>query len=825
MVIKRTGEMEQMDANKIEHRLRLLSKDIVIQSWNEHLIDYEGLVDKIVKQLYDKIPTTQIDELASEQCISMMTMNPIYGELASYLVASNHQKNTSDQFSEVVERLYRNEDEQGKKMPIVNKEFYEAVKKQEKELNEMIDYKRDYNIDYFGYQTLKKGYLNHINGLIIERPQHLWMRVAVALHHDDLYAIKETYDLMSNKFFIHATPTLFNAGAIHQQLSSCFLVAMESDSIPGIYSTLTECANISKLSGGIGIHIHNIRASNSRIKGTNGKSAGIVPMLRVFNATAKYVDQAGKRSGSFVVYLEPWHADVENFLELKKNHGDEEQRARFLFYALWIPDEFMKRVEEDGEWTLMSPDEAPGLADVWGEEFEKLYKEYENDVRKRRKVMKARELWLKILDAQMETGVPYLLYKDAANRKSNQKNLGTIKSSNLCTEIIEYSDEKETAVCNLASIVLPKCLMYYGGGEITRHGDESARNENVPRYQFDFGLLHKVTKVVTRNLNKVIDNTQYPTEKSKRSNMRHRPIGIGVQGLADTFASMGISFDSDIAKELNKNIFETMYHAAVEASMELSKEEGPYSTFKGSPASRGELQFDLWGIDQKEVNYDWNKLKQKVMKYGMRNSLLMAPMPTASTSQILGYNECIEPFTNNVYSRNTLAGAFMVVNRYLVEELMKLKIYNKGMKDKIIAMDGSIQEITEIPKNIRDRYKTVWELSMKTLIDMAADRGPYICQSQSMNLWKSGPTYQILGNMHMYAWKKGLKTGMYYLRSRAKHQAQKFTIEPELIHHEPEHEHEHEEETELGETMRKKREYDGDCGVNTLEEECTVCGA
>ena len=624
------------------------------------------------------------------------------------------------------------------------------------------EWSQDYLIDYFGFKTLERAYLMKINGRTMERPQHMWLRVSVGLHGDNMERVRETYGYMSQKYFTHATPTLFNAGTPRPQLSSCFLLAMEDDSIEGIYNTLKDCALISKWAGGIGLHIHNVRASGSHIRGTNGSSNGIVPMLRVFNNTAKYVDQGGgKRNGSFAIYLEPWHADIELFLQMRKNHGDEELKARDLFYALWIPDLFMKRVKENGTWTLMCPDECPGLSDVYGDEFEELYIKYEESGNGR-KTMNARDIWYQILDAQMETGTPYLLYKDAANKKSNQKNLGTIKSSNLCCEVVQHSDHDNTAVCNLGSIALPTFI-----------------NTDKPTPIFDFQKLHEVTKVLTYNLNRVIDVNYYPTEKTRRSNMRNRPIGIGVQGLADTFILMDMPFNSDDAKKLNHDIFETIYHAALESSMELAITDGPYETFAGSPASQGILQFDMWEVDPTNTRYDWTILKQKIQEHGLRNSLLLAPMPTASTSQILGFNECIEPITSNIYSRRTIAGEFVITNKYLMKDLIKLGLWNEKVKNSIIANNGSIQQIEGIPPEIKEKYRTVWEIPMRTLIDMAADRGAFVCQSQSLNLWQEDPNYNSLTSMHFYSWSKGLKTGIYYLRRRARHQAQQFTIEPE----------------------------------------------
>ena len=792
-VTKRNGELEEIAFDKILTRIKKLGQEASIQ------INYQQLVMKVIDQLYDTISTTKIDELAAEQCAALSTLNPDYGTLAGRIIVSNHQKNTDPIFSNVMKELYYFYDIHNKHKPLVSSQLWQFVQEHNVELNNMIEHSRDYLIDYFGFKTLERAYLFKKGKHIIERPQHMWMRVAVGIHGDlnnpkALELIKETYDLMSQKYFTHATPTLFNAGTPRPQMSSCYLLAMENDSIEGIFNTLKDCANISKWAGGIGLHIHNIRAKGTHIQGTNGTSNGLVPMLRVFNNTARYVDQGGgKRSGSFAIYLEPWHSDIFDFLEMRKNHGDEEMKGRDLFYALWISDLFMERVKEkNGKWSLFCPHECPGLSDVYGQEFKTLYEKYEEEG-KARKTIVARDLWFAILDAQMETGTPYLLYKDAANMKSNQKNLGTIKSSNLCCEIIEYSDSEETAVCNLASIGLPTFV-------------------NQETKQFDYDKLHEVTKVVTNNLNRVIDVNFYPTEKTRRSNMKHRPIGIGVQGLADTFILMDIPFHSDEAKEVNKLIFETIYHASLEKSNEIaiernkminslsseprykvldfiSEEEyplirkhknlmGTYSSFEGSPASQGILQFDMWNVKPSE-RYDWTKLKESIVTYGLRNSLLVAPMPTASTSQILGYNECFEPFTSNLYSRRTLAGEFVVVNKYLMRELIQLGHWNEQIKNNIIANKGSIQQLTVLPEHIRNKYKIVWEIPMKHIIDMAADRGPFICQSQSLNLWMEEPVYNKLTSMHFYAWEKGLKTGIYYLRRKAKHQAQQFTIEPD----------------------------------------------
>ena len=793
-VTKRNGDLEDMSFDKILNRIKKLGQEVGIQ------INYSSLVMKVIDQLYDKIETTKIDELAAEQCASLSTQHPDYGTLASRIVVSNHQKNTDSSFSNVMRSLYEFKDFHGKHSPLIAKNIWNYVDKYSLELDEMIKHNRDYLIDFFGFKTLERAYLFRLNKKIVERIQHMWLRVSVGIHANSgnpksIDLIKETYDMMSQKYFTHATPTLFNAATPRPQLSSCYLIALEDDSLDGIYNTLKDCAHISKWAGGIGLHIHNLRAKGSHIKGTNGTSNGIVPMLRVFNNTARYVDQGGgKRNGSFAIYLEPWHPDIEDFLEMRKNHGDEESKARDLFYALWISDLFMERVRDNGKWSLFCPNECPGLSDVYGEKFVELYSKYEEDGLAR-KTVNARDLWFKILDAQMETGTPYLLFKDAVNKKSNQQNLGTIKSSNLCCEITEYSDDKETAVCNLASIGLPSFV-------------------NEETKEFDYEKLHEVTKVVTNNLNKVIDINFYPTPKTERSNMLHRPIGIGVQGLADAFILMDIPFHSEEAKKVNTLIFETIYHASLEKSNEIAialkeqysgqmdfekgtqlcyenkytdglkyglklKHIGAYQSFEGSPASRGILQFDMWGVEPTPGRYDWTALKQSIVQHGLRNSLMVAPMPTASTSQILGFNECFEPFTSNLYSRRTLAGEFVVVNKYLMRELINLGHWNEQIKNNIVANKGSIQQLSFLPEHIRNKYKIVWEIPMRHVIDMASDRGAYICQSQSMNLWVEDPTYNTLTSMHFYSWKKGLKTGIYYLRRKGKHQAQQFTIEPE----------------------------------------------
>ncbi len=755
-VKKRDGTFQNIAFDKILNRVKNLGKMAAITS-----INYSSLIIKVIDQLHDEISTTKIDELTAEQCATLSTLHPDYITLASYITVSNNHKNTSDSFYDVIKTLYENKNGKFVQSPLVSHELMKVVTQYKDVFESMIQYKRDYSIEYFGFKTLEYSYLMKINGKIIERPQHMWLRVAIGIHGDDLKRVKETYDLMSQKYFTHATPTLFNAGTLRPQLSSCYLIAMEEDSLSGIFNTLSDCADISKWAGGIGLHIHNIRAKGSLIAGTNGASTGIVPMLRVFNSTARYVDQGGRRNGSFAIYLEPWHADICDFLELKKNHGDEELKARDLFYALWIPDLFMRKVKNNEEWCLFSPSECPGLSEMCGNDFDSLYRHYESEKREKIKI-NARDLWFKILDSQMETGTPYLLYKDSCNKKSNQQNLGVIKSSNLCTEVVQYSDHTETAVCNLASIALNRFVKLAA--------------DSKPCY--DFEALHAVTKIVTYNLNRIIDINYYPTEKTKKSNLRHRPIGIGVQGLADVFMMMNCAFSSREAKELNKQIFETMYHAALESSVELAKLHGPYETFQGSPASKGILQFDMWEYDPGNARYDWPALKASVVENGLRNSLLLAPMPTASTSQILGNNEAFEPITSNIYTRRTMAGEFIVMNKYLMRELIDTGLWNERLKNNIIANRGSIQHLTQLSEHMRNKYKTVWEIQMKDIIDMSADRAVFICQSQSLNLWMEEPNYKSLTSMHFYAWSKGLKTGLYYLRRKPKHQAQQFTIEP-----------------------------------------------
>ncbi|MEK9780877.1 MAG: ribonucleoside-diphosphate reductase subunit alpha, partial [Gammaproteobacteria bacterium] len=706
---------------------------------------------------YDGVSTQELDELAAETAATLTTKHPDFATLAARIAVSNLHKTTSKSFSSTMKRLYTYVNPKtGENASLLSKEVYGVINKNAALLDSSIIYDRDFSYDYFGFKTLEKSYLLRLDGKVIERPQHMLMRVAIGIHMDDIDSVLETYNLLSEKWFTHATPTLFNAGTPKPQLSSCFLLTMKEDSIDGIYDTLKQCAKISQSAGGIGLSIHNVRGTGSYIKGTNGVSNGIIPMLRNFDMTARYVDQGGgKRKGSFAIYIEPWHSDIFEFLQLKKNHGKEELRARDLFYAMWIPDLFMKRVEANEDWSLFSPDEAKNLHETYGEEFEKLYEKYEKEG-KARKTVKAQDLWFEILEAQIETGNPYILYKDAANKKSNQKNLGTIKSSNLCTEIIEYTAPDEVAVCNLASIALNKFVK----DDLT----------------YDHQKLYEITKVITKNLNKVIDVNYYPVEEARNSNMRHRPIGIGVQGLADTFILMRHAFDSPEAKQLNAEIYETIYFAAMESSMEIAQKEGPYKTYEGSPVSKGIFQFDMWGVVPSSKRWDWTKLKREVKKHGVRNSLLLAPMPTASTSQILGNNECFEPYTSNIYTRRVLSGEFIVVNKHLLKDLIKLKLWDENMKDTLMAANGSIQDIKEIPDDIKLLYRTVWEVSQKSIIDMAADRGAYICQSQSMNIHMQDANFGKLTSMHFHAWKKGLKTGLYYLRTKAAADAIKFTI-------------------------------------------------
>lgn len=752
-VVKRDGRREPVMFDKITDRVRILCYGL------NDLVDPVKVAMRVIEGLYDGVTTSELDNLAAETAASMTVSHPDYAQLAARIAVSNLHKNTKKSFSETMTDMFNYVNPRtNQESPLISDEVYEVIMANAERLDSTIIYNRDFNYDYFGFKTLERSYLLRINGQIVERPQHMLMRVSVGIHLNDIESAIETYELMSKKFFTHATPTLFNAGTPKPQMSSCFLLTMQDDSIDGIYDTLKQTAKISQSAGGIGLSIHNVRATGSYIRGTNGTSNGIVPMLRVFNDTARYVDQGGgKRKGSFAIYVEPWHADIFDFLDLRKNHGKEEMRARDLFYAMWMNDLFMKRVQEDALWTLMCPNECPGLYDVYGEEFDALYLSYEN-AGKGRKTIKARELWEKILESQIETGTPYMLYKDAANRKSNQKNLGTIRSSNLCTEILEYTSADEIAVCNLASISLP---MFVENGA------------------FNHELLFDVTKRVTRNLNKVIDRNYYPVQEAENSNMRHRPVGLGVQGLADAFILLRLPFTGDAAKQLNQEIFETMYFAAVTASMEMAKEEGPYSTFEGSPISKGEFQYNLWGLNDEDLSgrWDWTALRKEVMQNGVRNSLLMAPMPTASTSQILGNNEAFEPYTSNIYTRRVLSGEFIVVNKHLLQDLVNLGLWNESLKQEIMRANGSIQNIDIIPQDIKELYKTVWEMSMKDIIDMSRQRGYFIDQSQSLNLFMEGATFAKLTSMHFYAWQSGLKTGMYYLRTKSAVDAIKFTLD------------------------------------------------
>ncbi|TZF82304.1 ribonucleoside-diphosphate reductase subunit alpha [Pedobacter sp. BS3] len=791
-VIKRDGRKETVKFDKITARIDKLSYGL-----HRQYVDPIEVAKKVIDGLYDGVTTSELDSLAAETAASLTTRHPDYALLASRIAVSNLHKNTVKSFSETMYRLYSYKDPKtGKDAALIADDVWEVIKGNAELLDSTIIYDRDFSFDYFGFKTLEKSYLLKLDGKIAERPQHLFMRVAIGIHKSDVESAIKTYNLMSERWFIHATPTLFNAGTPKPQMSSCFLVAMKDDSIEGIYETLKQTAKISQSAGGIGLSIHNVRATGSYISGTNGTSNGIVPMLRVFNDTARYVDQGGgKRKGAFAIYLEPWHADIFEFLDLKKNHGKEELRARDLFYALWVSDLFMKRVEADGNWSLFCPHEAPGLSDCYGDEFEALYERYEQEGRAR-KTVKAQELWFAILDAQTETGTPYLLYKDAANAKSNQQNLGTIKSSNLCTEILEYTSGDEVAVCNLASLSLPR---YITDGE------------------FDHEKLYEVTYQATINLNRIIDNNYYPVEEARRSNLRHRPIGLGVQGLADVFILLKMPFESEEAARLNREIFETIYFAAMTASADLAAKEGAYETFKGSPLSQGKFQFDLWGVQPDSGRWDWESLRMRVMKDGVRNSLLVAPMPTASTSQILGNNECFEPYTSNIYTRRVLSGEFVVVNKHLLRDLVERGIWNNELKDKIVLANGSIQQIDEIPQDVKELYKTVWEIKMRTVIDMAADRGAYICQSQSLNLFVNAPTASKLTSMHFYAWKKGLKTGMYYLRTQAASQAVKFTVVQSQA--------DRQVEPVIQQTTVVEAEEEITGAVCTMEEGCVSCSA
>jgi ribonucleoside-diphosphate reductase alpha chain len=749
-VLKRDGRKELVKFDKITARVKKLCYGLNVA------VDPTKIAMKVIEGVYDNVTTTELDNLAAEIAATNTVSHPDYALLASRIAVSNLHKNTKKSFSQTMLDLFEYIDPiTGENASLLAEDVYNIINENAETFDSNIIYDRDFNFDYFGFKTLERSYLLKLHGMVAERPQHMYMRVAIGIHKDDIESAIETYNSMSEGWFTHATPTLFNAGTPKPQMSSCFLLTMQDDSISGIYDTLKQCAQISQSAGGIGLAIHTIRAKGSYIKGTNGTSNGIVPMLKVYNDTARYVDQGGgKRKGSFAMYVEPWHADIFDFLDLKKNHGKEEQRARDLFYALWIPDLFMKRVEDDGEWTLMCPNECPGLHECHGDEFEKLYLKYEGEGLGR-KTIKAQDLWFKILESQIETGTPYMLYKDACNEKSNQKNLGTIKSSNLCTEIVEYTAPDEVAVCNLASIALPK---YVKDGEM------------------DHNKLFEVTYQVTKNLNKIIDRNFYPIPEARNSNMRHRPIGIGVQGLADAFILLRLPFDSDAAKKLNKEIFETLYYAAATASKDLAKEDGHYESFPGSPSSEGILQFDMWGVTPSD-RWEWDVLKEEIKEHGLRNSLLLAPMPTASTAQILGNNECFEPYTSNIYTRRVLSGEFIVVNKHLLRDLNKMGLWDEDLKNKLIAANGSVQQIDEIPQNLKDLYKTAWEISQKDILEMAADRGAYIDQSQSLNIFMENPNFGKLTSMHFYGWKKGLKTGMYYLRTKAAADAIKFTVE------------------------------------------------
>ncbi|MFD2566836.1 ribonucleoside-diphosphate reductase subunit alpha [Pseudotenacibaculum haliotis] len=759
-VVKRDGKKEPVMFDKITARVRKMCYGL------NKIVDPVKVAMRVIEGLYDGVTTSELDNLAAEIAATMTTAHPDYAKLAARIAVSNLHKNTKKSFSETMTDLYEYVNPRtGKKAPLLSDEVYNIIQENAEKLDSTIIYSRDFNYDFFGFKTLERSYLLKLNGQIVERPQHMLMRVSIGIHLNDIDEAIATYELMSKKYFTHATPTLFNAGTPKPQMSSCFLLQMQDDSIDGIYDTLKQTAKISQSAGGIGLSIHNVRATGSYIRGTNGTSNGIVPMLRVYNDTARYVDQGGgKRKGSFAVYIEPWHADIFDFLDLKKNHGKEEMRARDLFYAMWVPDLFMKRVQEDGNWTLMCPNECPHLFDTYGDEFEKLYEGYEK-VGKGRKTIKARELWEKILESQIETGTPYMLYKDHVNRKSNHKNLGTIRSSNLCTEIMEFTAKDEVAVCNLASIALPMFI---------------SENEKGEKF-FNHKRLYDVTKKVIRNLDTVIDRNYYPVKEAENSNFRHRPVGLGVQGLADAFIMLRLPFTSDAAKKLNQDIFETLYFASVQSSMEIAKAKEPYSTYKGSPMSEGEFQFNMWGIKEDELsgNWDWKKLRKNVQKHGVRNSLLVAPMPTASTSQILGNNEAFEPYTSNIYTRRVLSGEFIVVNKHLLEDLVELDLWDNNMKEEIMRANGSIQHIEKIPQDLKDLYKTVWEMSMKDIIDMARHRGYFIDQSQSLNLFMQDPDFAKLTSMHFYAWKSGLKTGMYYLRTKSAVNAIQFTLTQE----------------------------------------------
>lgn len=781
-IIRSSGVREPIMLDRITLALERVQGDLKVEPVE--------ITKRVALSVADGMTTRAINNLVAETAASMTPLHPDYGMLAGRVAASTLQRTTLDSFSETVEKLYNYiHPKNGQRFPLIGEKTYNIVMKHKEQLDAAIDYTRDLTYDYFAFKTLEKSYLLKMNGETIERPQHLLMRVAIGIHQEDIESALRTYDLMSQGLFTHASPTLFNAGTVQPQMSSCFLAAMKDDSLEGIYDTLKQVSLISKSGSGLAIHIHNIRSKGSFIKGNNGVSAGIIPMLRVFNETARYVDQAGKRRGAFAIYLEPWHADIFEFLDLRKNHGKEEMRARDLFYGLWVPDLFMQRVKEDGDWTLFDPSVASGLADVYGEEFERLYEKYEA-AGKGERTVKARELWFKVIEAQIETGTPYIGYKDAINRKSNQKNVGVIKSSNLCHEIFEVSTPDETAVCNLASVALPKM---------------------VQEGKFDHQKLYEVSYQAVFNMNRVIDNNHYPVEETLRSNMRHRPVGLGVQGLADTFILMRYPFDSEKARQLNKEIFETMYFAALNASADLAKEEGAYETYEGSPASKGVLQFDMWGVTPTN-RWDWSAVREKIAVHGLRNSLLLALMPTATTGQILGNNECFEPYTSNIYLRRVLSGEFVLVNKHLVRDLEKLDLWNEEIRNKIMAADGSVQHIAEIPEDIRDLYKTAWEISQKTIIDLAADRGAYVCQGQSMNLFVGDPNFAKMTSMHFYAWEKGLKTGMYYLRTRAASSAVKFTLDQAA------------KAAETAPASSEKNAADIMCSLDNPES-CEACGA
>ncbi|KAM0933079.1 putative ribonucleoside-diphosphate reductase [Dioscorea sansibarensis] len=808
-VVKRDGRQESVHFDKITARLKKLSYGLSQEHCDPVLV-----AQKVCAGVYKGVTTSQLDELAAETAAAMTANHPDYALLAARIAVSNLHKNTKKSFSETIKDMYNHFNEgSGLKAPLVADDVYEIIMKNAVRLDSEIIYDRDFDYDYFGFKTLERSYLLKVSGKVVERPQHMLMRVAVGIHKDDIDSVIQTYHMMSQRWFTHASPTLFNAGTPRPQLSSCFLICMKDDSIEGIYDTLKECAVISKSAGGIGVSVHNIRAAGSYIRGTNGTSNGIVPMLRVFNDTARYVDQGGgKRKGAFAVYMEPWHADIFEFLDLRKNHGKEEHRARDLFYALWIPDLFMDRVHSNEQWSLFCPNEAPGLADCWGDEFVNLYLKYEKEG-KAKKVVSAQSLWFGILRSQIETGTPYMLYKDTCNRKSNQQNLGTIKSSNLCTEIIEFTSPTETAVCNLASIALPR-FVREKGVPIEAHPSKLVGSSGSKTRYFDFEKLAEITAIVTVNLNKIIDVNYYPVETAKKSNLRHRPIGIGVQGLADTFILLGMPFDSPEAQQLNKEIFETIYYHALKASSELAAKEGPYETYQGSPVSKGILQHDMWDVTPSD-RWEWSALREQISKNGVRNSLLVAPMPTASTSQILGNNECFEPYTSNIYSRRVLSGEFVVVNKHLLHDLTEMGLWSPVLKNQIIYGNGSVLKSPEIPDNLKAIYKTVWEIKQKTLVDMAIDRGCYIDQSQSLNIHMEQANFGKLTSLHFYAWSKGLKTGMYYLRTRAAADAIKFTVDTSIVENNKPVEDVDDEAAKMAQVV---------CSLNNREE-CLACGS